>query len=86
MTRREFEQDPLARWPEFAASVRARLEAGRAAYGDRSFEANPDALLGELQQEALDLAGWGYVLFERIERAREALRVATDAESKGTKQ
>jgi hypothetical protein len=58
-------------------AVRARLEAGRAAYGDLSFSAAPDALLGELQQEALDLAGWGYVLFERIERIREALTAFT---------
>lgn len=65
--------DPLASWPAFAAEVRARLEQGRADYGDRSFSADPDELLRELQQEALDLAGWGYVLFRRIEAMREAL-------------
>ncbi len=71
--------DPLNAWPAFASRVRERLEAGREAYGDRSFHAEPDVLLGELQQEALDLAGWGFVLFERIERAREALRSAHDS-------
>jgi len=65
--------DPLDQWPAFARQVRARLRAGRATYGDRSFSREPDALLVELQQEALDLAGWGFVLFARIERAREAL-------------
>lgn len=62
--------DPLSRWPTFAERVRARLDASRAAYGDRSFERPPAELLDELQQEALDLAGWGFILFERIERLR----------------
>jgi hypothetical protein len=65
--------DPLEAWPAFAAEVRARLEQGRAAYGDRSFSADPDELLRELQQEALDLAGWGFVLFRRIEAMRARL-------------
>lgn len=72
--------DPLDRWPAFAEQVRRRLEAGRAAYGDRSFSRSPDALFGELQQEALDLAGWGFVLFERIAAAREALRRGCDCQ------
>jgi hypothetical protein len=70
--------DPLARWPAFAAELRARLEAGRVAYGDKSFRRSPEELLGELQQEALDLAGWGFILFARLEAAREALRQAGD--------
>jgi hypothetical protein len=65
--------DPLTAWPAFAAEVRARLEQGRAAYGDRSFSADPDELLRELQQEALDLAGWGFVLYRRIEGMRREL-------------
>jgi len=64
--------DPLDRWPDFAARVRERLEAGRTAYGDQSFAREPAELLGELQQEALDLAGWGFVLFQRLEAARIA--------------
>lgn len=66
-------RDPLDGWPAFAARVRGRLEAGRAAYADESFSKEPDELLGELQQEAMDLAGWGFVLFTRIERMREAI-------------
>lgn len=68
--------DPLASFDAFVAAVRARLEAGRAQYGDRSFERPPAELLGEIGQEALDLAGWGFVLFERLRRleAREANR------------
>ena len=65
--------DPLANWPAFAESVRKRLEAGRAAYGDKSFARPPTELIGELQQEALDLAGWGFVLWCRLETMRAEL-------------
>src|SRR5689334_8529527 len=71
------ERDPLLDWPAFAQRVRARLEAGRAAYGDASFRAAPDTLLGELSQEALDLAGWGFVLWKRIESMRPAAQCSS---------
>ena len=70
----ELAGDALARWPAFAESVRVRLEAGRAAYGDRSFSRPPAELVAELQQEALDLAGWGFVLWCRLEAMRAASR------------
>jgi hypothetical protein len=74
--------DPLDAFPAFIEAVRARLEAGRAAYGDRSFDRPTAELLGELQQEALDLAGWGFVLFERLRRLEAmAERVDRDAET-----
>lgn len=69
--------DPLDSWPDFAAAVLARLEQGRAAYGDRSFSADSDELLRELQQGALDLAGWGFVLYRRIEAMRAQLHRRT---------
>ena len=68
--------DPLDRLPAFEAAVRTRLDAGRVAYGDKSFSADPKALVDELQQEALDLAGWGYVLWCRLESMRVAIRFA----------
>ncbi len=64
--------DPLARYPEFTAAVGERLEAGSETYGDRSFSLAPGSLVAELEQEALDLAGWGYVLWHRLERMRAA--------------
>ena len=60
------DRDPLEAWPAFAEAVRARLDAGRAAYGDRSFALPPSVLVGELEAEALDLAGWGFVLWSRL--------------------
>lgn len=58
---------------EFVRRLAARLEAGRLEYGDRSFQRPPAELVAELQLEALDLAGWGFILWERLERMREAL-------------
>ena len=62
--------DPPAQWPAFMSEVRARLEKGRDEYQDRGFNRPPAELLGELHEEALDLAGWGFVLWHRIETLR----------------
>ena len=59
--------DPLDGLPAFQAAVRARLERGRVTYRDESFHRDPAVILGELAQEALDLAGWGYVLWRRVQ-------------------
>jgi len=58
--------DKLAGFELFASAVRKRLDAGRETYADRSFDRDPAELLGELAEEALDLAGWGYVLWARV--------------------
>ena len=57
----------------FMMALDDRIEQGALAYGDKSFERPPVELLEELQLEALDLAGWGYVLWERIERMKAKL-------------
>jgi hypothetical protein len=57
---------------EFIAALNQRLDQGAAAYGERSFSREPEELLEELAQEALDLAGWGYVLWQRLQRAKQA--------------
>jgi hypothetical protein len=60
---------PLDAWPAFAERVRQRLEAGRAAYGDRSFGRPPGELVGEIEQELLDVCGWSFIALERLARA-----------------
>lgn len=57
----------------FCDAVQARLEKGAIVYGNESFQAPPVLLLEELQQEALDLAGWGFVLWSRIEALKGRL-------------
>lgn len=68
--------DPLSDWPEFLRSVRRRLDMGREEYGDHSFSEDPETLIAELQAECMDLAGWGYVLWHRLERMRKALQAS----------
>jgi len=63
----------------FIAELRARLEAGAREYGDRSFERDPADLLGEIEQELLDVCGWSAVMFERIRRLRARVEAADGA-------
>ncbi len=60
-------------FPRFIAALESRLEAGKLAYGDNSLLAHPDKLCGELENEALDIAGWGFILFCRIRALRKAV-------------
>ena len=60
-------------WPRFSEAVQAKLAAGHREYGDESFNRPLGELLAELKAEAVDLAGWGLVLFEAIERMERKL-------------
>jgi hypothetical protein len=55
---------------EFFAALDAKLDQGERSYGEKSFDRPAWELLYELEQEAIDLAGWGYVLWERVRRIR----------------
>ncbi len=60
----------------FLAELNKRLDAGAKEYGDRSFQRAPGDLLGELEQECLDLAGWGFCLFTRVRSLKERAAIA----------
>lgn len=51
---------------EIAAQSRARIEKGRAEYGDESFERAPRELEIEILEEAVDIVGWIYVLWRSL--------------------
>ena len=57
----------------FVARLRARLAAGTATYGDRSFTRPAAELVDEIQQELEAVAGWGLILWIRLERLRAAI-------------
>ncbi len=57
----------------FVAALVERLDHGAREYGQRSFQREPADLAGELEQEALDIAGWGYILWCRIRALKERL-------------
>ena len=54
----------------FQAEWLRRLAEGAKTYGDASYERTADDLLDEIQQECIDLAGWGYVLWLKCERIK----------------
>lgn len=61
-------QDQL--FDRYLATLRARHEQGRKEYGDRSMDKPRAELLGEMQQEAVDIAGWGFFLWAQMERMK----------------
>ena len=65
----------------FVERLRARLAAGAATYGDVSFTRPCRDLVDELQQEVEDIAGWGLILWIRLERLRGRVE-AVDAGKK----
>ena len=44
-----------------------KLERGAKEYGDASFDRPRDELWGEIQEECIDIAGWAYVLWLKVE-------------------
>jgi hypothetical protein len=63
---------PLALWPRFRKLVRGRLERGAREYPDSPARSLP-SLADEIAAELADLAGWGCVLYTRVEALREKL-------------
>lgn len=51
-------------------TLRGRLRVGAECYGDKSFEKTEGRLLQEIQEEILDIAGWSYILWAKIERLK----------------
>jgi len=62
--------DPMDTFPAFMEQVRARMEKGAAAYGDASFSRPPEELSREIAEELLDVCGWSFILWTRIETLR----------------
>jgi hypothetical protein len=58
---------------EFTTRVLARLDKGRQAYGDRSFDRAPGELLAEIREELEDVCGWSFVLWCRLADLEQAL-------------
>ena len=54
-------------WPEYEKRLKAKLQAGYEEHTDASFARTPEELIEELLDEAIDISGWGLVLFARIQ-------------------
>ena len=70
----------LAQYHEFSEEVRKRLLVGCTTYGDESFRRPLHEVVHELQQEALDLAGWGFILYRRLIDIEQMSRCAENIE------
>ena len=64
--------DPLDDWDGWQRECRARLDAGRLEYGDRSFSADPSELAREIEEECQDLGAWSFILARRARNLRSA--------------
>jgi len=72
--------DKLNDFPEYASRVLLRLEEGSRTYGDKSFDHSSSRLIDEIEQELLDVLGWGYVLWTRMRKLRAALDMTESAD------
>lgn len=57
-------------WTKYFEELEKRIERGAIEYGDKSFDKSTEKLLGEIQEEILDIAGWSYILWEKLERMK----------------
>lgn len=65
----------------FVAELEARMAKGHIEYGDRSWSKDPETLVREVMEEAVDIAGWGMILWARLHGVLRVLN-AIKAETK----
>jgi len=56
---------------QFITRLSKRIEKGEDEYGDTSFDLPMDNILCEIEDELLDICGWTFVLFVRLEKLRK---------------
>lgn len=61
-------------WDEFTSKVYDRMVVGEKEYGDASYSLAAKEVIGELEQEALDIMGWGYFLWKKCKQLEERLK------------
>ena len=57
----------VRKWPMYECLVRDRLLVGADLYGDTSFTRPPNELVKEIAEELLDVSGWAFILWCRIQ-------------------
>jgi len=61
---------------KFFDGVRDRLKQGQVEYGDTAFKRGAVDLLREVEEEALDICGWGWFVWDRAVKLREKIEAA----------
>ena len=70
-------------WNNFSGAVLQRLEHGAIEYGDTSFKNPIDKTFYEIENECLDIMGWGFILYVKLLALRERLITETYEIKKG---
>ena len=70
-------------FPEYTRLLVKRLRAGADSYGDGSFYQPGEQICAELEQEVLDIAGWGFIAWCKIRELEQKMREA-EARCAGT--
>lgn len=60
----------------FIARLHQKLELGARQYGSASFDRPIGELITEIQDELVDIAGWGWIAWSRLEALREQVTAA----------
>lgn len=60
----------------YFAALKEKLRKGAEEHGERSFELSGSRLIEELQAECLDLAGWGWILWDKLQRLKRKVQQA----------
>ena len=58
---------------DFIKEAEARMKDGAKEYGNQSFTRDPQLLLGEIEEELMDVANWSFILYCRLQKMRQAL-------------
>ena len=66
-------QDILNLWDEYSDTVRNKLIKSYAEYGDATIKMPLGRLSAELQDECIDLSGWGMFYWNRIRQIEEKI-------------
>lgn len=60
----------------FTIQLEERLYKGADSYGDLSFTRPCPELIGEVEQELMDICGWSFIVWCRLRKIREAMEKA----------
>lgn len=75
--------DRAALEDEFVAKLRAAWTRGAAEYGDASFKKPVAMLASEILQEAVDVAGWAFVLWVSLRERLARIQVSDESANAG---
>lgn len=56
---------------KFTEALHRKLEAGSKTYGEASFKRPQKEIIEEIQEELVDVSGWSWILWSRLEALKE---------------